>query len=163
MCIPLHSLTGCSAVGSARVWGASGNKFESCHPDKAAKRQVLRFQLLPFFLSRCLHRYHLFLIPWACISLASSVDKLRRSPHGCMAFATRLHGIRHTVAWRSPHGCMAFATRLPHVDYLYCLQLCRRRQSASPIRRRAYNLEEIKKSNKSCAISFLFRNFAADK
>ena len=146
---------------------------------------MLRFQFLPFFLSLCLHRYHLFLTPWACISLASSVDKLRRSSHGCMAFATRLHGVRHTVAWRSPHGCMAFATRLrgirhtvawhsphgcmafatrlPHVDDLYCLQLCRRRQSASPIRRRAYNLEEIKKSNKSCAISFLFRNFAADK
>ena len=24
---------GCSAVGSAHVWGARGRKFESCHPD----------------------------------------------------------------------------------------------------------------------------------
>ena len=26
------------------------------------------------------------------------------------AFATRLHGVRHTVAWLSPHGCV----RSPH-------------------------------------------------
>ena len=139
---------------------------------------MLRFQLLPFFLSRCLHRYHLFLthcghvlsriIRRQIAAFATRLHGVRhtvawRSPHGCMAFATRLHGVRHTVAWHSPHGCVAFATRLPHVDDLYCLQLCRRRQSASSIRRRAYILEEIKKSNKSCAISFLFRNFAADK
>ncbi len=28
-----HKGTGCSAVGSAHVWGARGRKFESCHPD----------------------------------------------------------------------------------------------------------------------------------
>jgi hypothetical protein len=25
--------TGCSAVGSVRLWGGRGRKFESCHPD----------------------------------------------------------------------------------------------------------------------------------
>ena len=30
---PTKQGTGCSAVGSAHVWGARGRKFESCHPD----------------------------------------------------------------------------------------------------------------------------------
>ena len=28
-----RKVSGCSAVGSAHVWGARGRKFESCHPD----------------------------------------------------------------------------------------------------------------------------------
>ena len=89
---------------------------------------MLRFQFLPFFLSLCLHRYHLFLTPWACISLASSVDKLRRSSHGCMAFATRLHGVRHTVAWRSPHGCRMW---IINIVYNFAVEGSRQVQSAA--------------------------------
>ena len=36
--------TGCSAVGSAHVWGARGRKFESCHPDlRRAKQKCFAF------------------------------------------------------------------------------------------------------------------------
>ena len=36
--------TGCSAVGSAHVWGARGRKFESCHPDlRKSEAFLLRF------------------------------------------------------------------------------------------------------------------------
>ncbi|MFW5566299.1 MAG: hypothetical protein ACOCN7_05915, partial [Prevotella sp.] len=63
-----------------------------------------------------------------CISLASSVDNVRRSPHGCMAFATRLHGVRQTVAWHSPHGCRM---RIIYIVYNFAVEGSRQVQSAA--------------------------------
>ena len=39
--------TGCSAVGSAHVWGARGRKFESCHPDLRRSRKLNNKQSAP--------------------------------------------------------------------------------------------------------------------
>ena len=42
--------TGCSAVGSAHVWGARGRKFESCHPDLRKSRKLNNKQSALSFL-----------------------------------------------------------------------------------------------------------------
>ena len=36
--VPLHPLSGFSAVGSAHVWGARGRWFESSNPDKSVEK-----------------------------------------------------------------------------------------------------------------------------
>ena len=45
--LSLHANSGCSAVGSAHVWGARGRQFESGHPDNSVKRKANGF---PFFV-----------------------------------------------------------------------------------------------------------------
>ena len=43
-----RKVSGCSAVGSAHVWGARGRKFESCHPD--LKRAEFHKEFSPRFI-----------------------------------------------------------------------------------------------------------------
>ena len=42
-----RKVSGCSAVGSAHVWGARGRKFESCHPD--SKKRSSNASLFAFY------------------------------------------------------------------------------------------------------------------
>ena len=42
-----RKVSGCSAVGSAHVWGARGRKFESCHPD--LRKGWIPFGTQPYF------------------------------------------------------------------------------------------------------------------
>ena len=39
--IIILAVTGCSAVGSALVWGARGRKFKSCHSDHIKEQRLL--------------------------------------------------------------------------------------------------------------------------
>ena len=44
------------------------------------------------------------------------------------AFATRLHGIRHTVAWHSPYGCRMW---MIYIVYNFAVEGSRQVQSAA--------------------------------
>lgn len=84
-------LTGSGAVGSARVWGARGRKFESCLPD--IKRMADNFQVILFVfphLTEAVHGKCYFDRPLHPISLLAQIsatwydvfDPFRHSPLG---------------------------------------------------------------------------------
>ena len=83
--------TGCSAVGSAHVWGARGRKFESCHPD--LRKSINDHQIVDAFLfvssaaswHGCL-AWLLMSVCWLCLSCLSSCSLCRRALWCCAMY-----------------------------------------------------------------------------